>query len=507
MAQPYELTACEAVEQLRKKNLSAVELVTSCLDRIEALDGTIAAWTYVDRDGALARAKAVDATPGDGAMRGVPIGIKDVIETADMPTEYGTPIFAGWKPATDAACVARAKSVGAIVLGKHVTQAFACGAPVRTANPLNPDHTSGGSSSGSVAAVAAKMVPVAFGTQSASSLIRPASYNGLVGMRPSVGLISTTGFKPFTASFDTIGLLGRRVDDVELLWTSQLGVPFTPGRKPSKRLKIGICRPPWLDRAEPSALAAIDKAERCFGEAGAEVREIVLPASYPHLLELHEQIHDFEGSRSYAYEYDHHRDQLDNRVKGLIERGRALSGETYLDAMAQARKARAEFPDVIGDCDAIVTAAAPGEAPKGYRALGERFEIMGDPAQSRAWTLLQVPVVTVPCHKGPAGLPVGVQLIGRFGSDLALLSDRALGRRGHCRSPSEDIRLIRNAPDTERKDHRHAQDHEIVARRGGSDRRIASRRMPARRMTRSTSASVSSFRAWTAITRRAAKAC
>jgi Asp-tRNA(Asn)/Glu-tRNA(Gln) amidotransferase A subunit family amidase len=421
MPEPYELTACDALELMSAKKLSATELLASCLKRIDALEDVIGAWTYIDRAGAIARAKAIDESPGAGALRGIPIGVKDVIDTADIPTSYGSPIFDGWQPRTDAACVTIAREEGAVVVGKTVTQAFACGTTVKTANPLNIKHTSGGSSSGSVAAVAAKMVPLAFGTQSASSLIRPASYTGLVGLRPSMGLLSVAGFKYFNGSFDTIGLLGRSVDDVELLWASQLGASFTRGTRPGRPLKIGVCRPPWLDQATPAAHEAIDKAERAFAQAGAMVSEIVLPESYAGLVEVHSKTQDFEAARSYAHEYRHHRDELDSRVRGILDRGYALPVETYIELLACAQAARAAFPTVIGDFDCIVTAAAPGEAPKGWHALGDKFDFMGDTSQSRAWTLLHVPQVTVPCHHGPAGLPVGIQLIARYGADRSLL--------------------------------------------------------------------------------------
>jgi Asp-tRNA(Asn)/Glu-tRNA(Gln) amidotransferase A subunit family amidase len=421
MSQPYELTACDALDRIRSKDLSAEELLLSCLARIEALEPTIGAWAHLETAAALKAARNFDATM-PGTLLGIPIGIKDVIDTADMPTEYGSPIFKGYRPQTDAACVMSAREEGAIILGKTVTQPFACNGLVRTANPLNINHTSGGSSSGSAAAVAAKMIPISIGTQSASSTIRPASYNGLVGMRPSLGLISVSGFKPYTASCDTIGLLGRSVDDVELLWSSLMRLPFQRNRRPKKSPKFGICRPSWLaNAAEQSARDAVDKAERKLALAGAEIRDLVLPNSFEQLPEIHEHIHDYEGARSYAFEYQHHRGRLDPRVLSLIERGRALPTATYLDDIAKAREARAFFPNVIADYDCIVTAAAPGEAPKGWYALGEKFEFMGNPIQSRAWTILHLPVVTVPCHHGPSGLPVGIQLIGRYGSDLELL--------------------------------------------------------------------------------------
>lgn len=421
MADPADLTACDALELIRARRLGAVELAEACLARIAALEPVIGAWCHLDPEGALAAARARDAAPPGGALHGIPLGVKDVIDTADMPSAYGSPIHAGWRPRTDAAAVAQARRDGAVVLGKTVTTAFASGGTVRTANPHNPDHTSGGSSAGSAAAVAAGMVPVAFGTQSASSLIRPASYCGLVGMRPSMGVISVAGFKYFNGSFDTIGLLGRDVDDVELLWTSQLGLPFARGGRPPAAPKVAVCRPTWLALAQPESHAAIDAAAARLAAAGAEVTELLLPARWDALVALHTDIQAFEAARSYLWEYEHHRDALDPRVRALIEQGLAIPAHRYIAMLREAAAARAEVPAVFGAADLVLTAAAPGEAPKGWRALGDAFASMGDTSQSRAWTLLHLPVVTVPCHRGPAGLPVGVQLIGRFGEDQALL--------------------------------------------------------------------------------------
>ncbi|MBM3492002.1 MAG: amidase [Alphaproteobacteria bacterium] len=421
MPEPFELTACEALSLLSRRQLSAVELIGSCLQRIAACEPVIGAWTWLDAERALQTARQLDEAGPSGQLHGIPLGVKDVIDTADMPTGYGSAIYDGWRPAADAGCVSIARRQGAVILGKTVTIAFACGAPVRTANPLNPKHTSGGSSSGSAAAVAAKMVPVAFGSQSASSLIRPASYTGLVGMRPSLGLLSVAGFKYFNGSFDTIGLLGRSVDDVELLWCSQLDVPFQAGEMPARRASVAVCRPPWLTAAHRDGQAAIDVAERRLRQAGHEVRDLVLPADYGGIVQVHERMQAFEAARSYAFEYQHHRDKLDAVVRSIIELGHAVPFEEYLEYVRLGQKLRHEFPALLGGADCLLTAAASGEAPLGWQALGSAFSNMGTPEQSRPWTLLHLPVVTVPCHKGPNGLPVGVQLIARYGEDRDLL--------------------------------------------------------------------------------------
>jgi len=421
MPEPFELTACDAIDLMAKRRLSAEELTKSCLARIEACEPEIGAWTWLDGEAAQATARRLDERGPSGPLHGVPLGVKDVIDTADMPTGYGSAIYDGWRPAADAGCVSVARRQGAVILGKTVTIAFACGAPVRTANPLNTQHTAGGSSSGSAAAVAAKMIPLAFGSQSASSTIRPASYNGLVGMRPSMGLLSVAGFKYFNGSFDTIGLLARTVDDVELLWCSQLDLPFRRGGRPEQKPRVAICRPPWLLPEHAEGHAAVDAAERRLRQAGVEVRELILPPGYADLVRVHERMQAFEAARSYAFEYERHRDALDAVVRGIIELGHAVPFDEYLSYVHLSQRLRHEFPALLGDADCVLTAAASSEAPKGQRALGDAFSSMGTAEQSRPWTLLHLPVVAVPCHRGPAGLPVGVQLIGRFGEDRRLL--------------------------------------------------------------------------------------
>jgi len=419
MSEPFELTACEALNLIRRRELGAVELVDSCICRVEALEPKISAWKFLAADSARDRAKALDNMEPAGAMHGIPLGVKDVIETADMPTGYGSPIYEGWRPRTDAACVAIAKRQGGIVLGKTITTELACGSAVRTSNPLNINHTSGGSSAGSCAAVAAKMIPVAFGTQSGSSTIRPASYCGLVGMRPSMGLISVAGFKCFNGSFDTIGLLGRTVDDVELLWTSQLETSFTAGEVAPAPPKFLICYPAWMEDCEPAAKEAVDTAARTLAAAGARVEHIELPPEYAALIEMHQEIQWFETARSYAHEYETGR--IDWRVRDSIERGMKVPLDRYVSQMKRAQLMRAEFPSLIGDADAILCNAAAGEALKNWRLLGDDFT-MGDALQSRAWTLLHLPTVTLPAFIGPQGLPVGVQFLSAFGEDRRLLS-------------------------------------------------------------------------------------
>jgi Asp-tRNA(Asn)/Glu-tRNA(Gln) amidotransferase A subunit family amidase len=415
----YELTACQAADLIRRKELGVLELLDSCLSRIEALEPEINAWKFLAPELARARARELDCVEPVGPLHGIPIGIKDVIDTADMPSGYGSPIYEHHRPVADAACVTLARRAGAVMVGKTITTEFACGSTARTSNPWNINHTSGGSSSGSCAAVAADMVPVSFGSQSASSTIRPASYCGLVGMRPSMGTISVAGFKYFNGSFDTIGLLARDVDDVALLWSTQMSVPVIRS-DPARMRKILVCYPTWMEGYEPSARAAVEHAATVMAAAGARIESLELPPEYSDLPELHHEIQCFETSRSYAHEYETAAARLDWRVRETIEAGMKIGGDRYIEMLKRAQRLRHELQSVIGDADAVLTNAAPGEAPLNWRVMGDQFS-MGDTRQSRPWTLLHVPAITVPAYIGPQGLPVGIQLLSTFGSDGTLL--------------------------------------------------------------------------------------
>lgn len=419
MPEAYELSACQAVDLIRKKELGVLELLDSCLARIEALEPTIQAWKFLAPDLARARAKELDKLEPVGLLHGIPLGIKDVIDTADMPSGYGSPIYEKHRPVADAACVALARRAGAVILGKTITTELACGSTAATSNPWNINHTSGGSSSGSCAAVAADMVPVAFGSQSASSTIRPSSYCGIVGMRPSMGTVSVAGFKYFNGSFDTIGFLARDVDDVALLWSSQMNVPLLR-RAVTEAPRILVCYPPWMDGCEPCARAAVERAAALMASAGARVELLELPPEYADLPALHHEIQRFEAARSYAHEYETDAERLDWRVRETIEAGMKIDGERYIEMCKRAQRLRHEFASMVGNADAVLTNAAPGEAPANWRVMGERFS-MGDTRQSRAWTLLHVPTIAVPADLGPRGLPIGVQLLSTFGSDRKLL--------------------------------------------------------------------------------------
>jgi Asp-tRNA(Asn)/Glu-tRNA(Gln) amidotransferase A subunit family amidase len=415
MSLANELGVLEAVKAIKAGRLRSVDLVAACFDRIDARENEIGAWIYLDRQKAMAEAAASDARPAEGPLSGIPIAVKDIIDTVDMPTEYGSPIYRGRRPAWDAACVAMIRQAGAIVLGKTVTTEFAYFAPGKTANPRDIRCTPGGSSSGSAAAVADNMGPAAFGSQTAASLIRPAAFCGVVGYKPSLGEFSLAGIKPFAESFDTLGTITRSVADAAYLRSVLLGGYEVTEDHDSGRIRVGICRGPWWDCADESSQRAIEEAAAKMARGGAEVGEVALPQHFDRLVEMHIRIMAFEAARNLSYEYGARRQLLSASLVNLIESGIRVKRVEYLAAQHECERVRREFMNVIKQWDVLLTPSAKGEAPRGLQATG-------DPLFSRMWTLLGVPSLTLPGFVGPNGLPVGVQLIGTYRNDDRLLA-------------------------------------------------------------------------------------
>jgi Asp-tRNA(Asn)/Glu-tRNA(Gln) amidotransferase A subunit family amidase len=375
----------------------------------------VGAWHYLDPAAALAAARQRDSEPPRGPLHGIPIAVKDLIDTADMPTGYGSPIYEGHRPAADAACVALARAAGAIVLGKTVTTEFACFTAGKTANPRNPAHTPGGSSSGSAAAVADGMVPLGFGTQTAGSVIRPAAYCGCVGYKPSFGTIARAGVKPLADSLDTVGVMARTVDDAAFFTGVIAERPALRNIKMPSAPRFGLYRTPMWGEAEPSTIAALDRARAALERAGAWIAEIVVPPEHQTLTAAQETIMGFELVRGLAYERLSHSAELSPRLAQLLDSGLTVGPNAYDSAIAETQAARAQLDAFFGPCDAMLAPAAPGEAPPG---LG----YTGNPVFNRMWTLLGVPCLTLPAAWGDSGLPTGVQLIGRVGDDARLIA-------------------------------------------------------------------------------------
>ncbi len=421
----HEASALELARRLDAGEITAERIVEACLARIAAREPTVRAWIHLDRDGALAMARQLDRGGRRGLLHAIPMGVKDIIDTADQPTGYGSPIYARHQPCADAATVALARAAGAIILGKTVTTEFANRHPGPTTNPHNSGHTPGGSSSGSAAAVADAMVPLATGTQTGGSVIRPASYCGVHALKPSFGGFGTFGVKPNTELLDTVGVMARDVGDLALAYAALAGLPFAGPPAGDIAPRIGVCRTPYWDKALPESQAAVTEAASRLSRAGAKVTDVTLPADYARLHESQEAISGFEAPRNHADELRRNDGLLSRVLREKIDEGRRVSLDAFRAARRHAERCRAGFAAAMAGCDVLLTPSAPGEPPAG-------LESTGNPVFNALWTLLYVPCLTLPGFTGPKGLPVGVQLIARRFHDAALLDAAAwVDRRLH----------------------------------------------------------------------------
>ncbi|MGY2485152.1 amidase [Cupriavidus sp. CP313] len=418
------------VKMVSRRELSAEAVVRAALARIAAQDAGILAWQHVGGDTAVAQARRLDAGGASGALPGVPLGVKDLMDTADMPTTYGSPIYAGHRPGVDAAAVALARSAGAVVVGKTVTTEFATFQPGPTRNPRAPadrPRTPGGSSSGSAAAVAAGMVPLAFGTQTAGSIVRPAAYCGVVGYKPTHGTLPLAGIKPLAPSLDTVGVLARRVDDAAffigtLARDAAVADASTVRHAP---LRIGICRTPHWERAGADTQAALDTAIRALERIGGTVRDFDLPQACHGLTEAQLDIMAFEALAAFAPEARERAEGFSAAFARQLEAGRAVTGQRFHVALAHAEAARTAFNMAMAEFDVVLAPSAEGEAPVGLGATG-------DPIFCRMWSLLGTPCVHVPTGTGATGMPVGVTVTGPRHADARVLGmahrlEQALG--------------------------------------------------------------------------------
>jgi Asp-tRNA(Asn)/Glu-tRNA(Gln) amidotransferase A subunit family amidase len=398
MTEPCRLGAKEAARRIERGELDPQALVHSCLERIAARDGDLRAWVFVNQDPSIPKAV--------GRLRGVPVGVKDIFDTFDMPTEYGSPIYAGHRPRADCAPVALTRGAGGTILGKTVTAEFATFVPRATRNPHDLARTPGGSSSGSAAAVADFMVPLAFGTQTAGSVIRPGSYCGVVAYKPTYNTFPRAGVKPNADSLDTVGVYARSAEDVAFFTDALIGIRPAPIDQP----RIGFCRTWEWNQVQPEMAAAFDAAARRL-----DAREITLPESFRGLRAAHTCILWFEGARSLADEYRRFPELIDPALRERCEAGYALDWREYAAALQLAARSRAMLEAAFAGCDVLIAPAATGEAPVGLGSTG-------DVAMNVVWTLLHAPCVSVPVMKSPAGLPLGLQLIGRIGEDARTLA-------------------------------------------------------------------------------------
>ena len=412
---PLALSVREAAHAIAAKRLGVADYIGAWVELIEAQEDIVGAWQHFDRAAVMETARRRDNEAPLGPLHGIPLAVKDIIDTFDMPTGYGSPIYRGHRPAADASCVALARGAGAVVLGKTVSTEFAYFTPGKTTNPHNPAHTPGGSSSGSAAAVGAGMAPLAFGTQTAGSILRPASYCGAVGYKPSFGLLQRAGVKAISDSLDTVGVIARNVEDAaffigvlsERRALREITAPLPP--------RFGFCRTAMWDDAEPATRAALDRTRAALLAAGAQVNDIAVPDDQRGLVPAHDIVMSYEMTRALSDERLRHAEQISPRLAQLFDHGMTIGLDDYGAALADAAVARRGLDAFFGDCAAMLVPAAPGEAPEGH-------SFTGSPVFNRTWTLLGVPAVTIPAGKGPSGLPVGIQLVGRIGDDTRLMS-------------------------------------------------------------------------------------
>jgi Asp-tRNA(Asn)/Glu-tRNA(Gln) amidotransferase A subunit family amidase len=424
------LGLAQAASDIREGRITSVELVGDCLERIRAVDADVEAWAFLDADHALRQAKAADDWRRHGkataSLHGVPIGVKDIFDTGDMPTELGSPLWSGRTPRRDAAVVARLRSAGAVIMGKTVTTEYAYFHPGKTRNPHDPGRTPGGSSSGSAAAVAAAMIPGAIGSQTNGSVIRPAAFCGVVGFKPTHGLIPRSGALILSRTLDHVGVFARSVEDAALLAETLMGfdeedadtrplarqpLASTATSAPPLPPRFAFVKSPAWKHVEQGTAEAFARLVEALGDNASTVD---MGASFEAAIDMHRTVMEVEMAHNLHRDYEQGRDKLSARLRQLIERGRQEKATDYLAAVTARERLCEALDPVFDEYDAILTPAAPGEAPQGLASTG-------NPVFCTMWTYLGVPAVTLPLLEGPSGMPLGVQLVARPGNDARLL--------------------------------------------------------------------------------------
>ena len=408
------LSAAAMAKGIAAGEFTSEALVSDCLARIDARDGDIHAWAFIDPELALAQARARDCEAPAGPLHGVPVGIKDVLDTMDMPTEYGSHLYKGNRPGADTATVAVLRAAGAVILGKTITTEFACPFPSVTRNPHDLERTPGVSSSGSAAAVADFMVPLANGTQTGGSVIRPASLCGLYGFKGSLDGLDRSGIRHLKPSIDTLGLFARHLEDIGLIRAALTGESAAPARTGAPR--IGIARTHVWPKALPETVAMIEHASQKLNAAGASVSDVDLADDFRAVMEERfRHITAYEGVRASDDFIADHLDEITSWSRDGYVFGKSVSDADYEAAKAEAARVRGLLAPIFGDFDILITPAATGEAPKD-------LTIIEGGAFNGLWTLMHGPCVTLPAYSGPNGMPVGLQLVGAEGSDGATLA-------------------------------------------------------------------------------------
>jgi Asp-tRNA(Asn)/Glu-tRNA(Gln) amidotransferase A subunit family amidase len=425
------LSATEAARLIRGGVISSEQLVEACLARVREADAQVQAWAFLDPDHALAQARAADelrlSGQPTGPLHGVPVGIKDIFDTADMPTENGSVLYAGRTPSRDATVVTRLRAAGAVIMGKTVTTEFAFLSPGKTRNPHNPEHTPGGSSSGSAAAVAAGMVPLGLGSQTNGSTIRPAAFCGVLGFKPTHGLIPRHGIFALSRTLDHLGLFARSIDDIALLAAQLVGyderdpdtrprarIPFVEvaAEEPPLPPMFAFVKTPYWERADEDTKEGFAELIEQLGE---QVEEIELLPSAVEAWNLHQTIMEAEMAANLEREWDKGRDRFSEQLRAQLERGRDVRAIDYQRALSRIVPIHESLVELFEQrYDAILTPAATGAAPKGLSSTG-------DPVFCTLWTLCGMPAISLPLLQGANGLPLGVQLVGPRNGDARLL--------------------------------------------------------------------------------------
>ena len=397
------LSLVETLARIRSGDLTPDAAIDAARRAIAAREGEIGAFVHIDPQ---ARAS------GQGPLNGIAVGVKDIIDVAGLPTAMGSEIYEGWVPRADASLVALLRRAGATILGKTTTTAFAFQDPTPTRNPANPAHTPGGSSAGSAAAVAAGMVPLALGTQTGGSVIRPASFCGVAAIKPSFRLIPTVGVKCYSWTLDTVGLFAPKVGDLTVALEAITGRQMKADE--TRPPRVGLLTQDFAGSLEAASVSALETAVAALKRAGAEVVAVTPPPAMGEAWALHPRIQAFEARQALAWEYDNHRERLAPLLRAEFDAAQAAAPQDYDEARRVARAARKQARDMFGDFDAIVTYSAPGAAPHGLGSTGE-------PRFNRLFTLLGTPCVNVPGLRDGNGLPVGIQIVAPFARDHVAL--------------------------------------------------------------------------------------
>jgi len=425
MEQQYNrLGAAEIAAGIASGSFTAEAVMRDFLERIAQREPEIGAFAHLAADEALEGARAADRQGRGGPLHGVPFVIKDIIDTVDFPTGWGSPIYEGFRPPRNASCVELLQRAGAVPLGKTVTTEFAYFHPGKTANPHNIAHTPGGSSSGSAAAVADFMTPLAFGSQTAASVIRPSAFCGILGYKATLGQFDLQGVMGLAPSLDTLGLMARTVDDLVLARSVLCGSsPETAADFDETPPRVALMRGPHWQEGSMEMRDVCQRALAKLHAAGAQTGELAHPEVFEELTECHKTVIAFETAHARLYEFRQHRSRVSAHFAELMETGLAIPRTDYDQARRTGRHAARMLDTLYTDIDVILAPAAKGEAPAGLDATG-------DPLYSRAWTLLQNPCLSIPFGTGPGGLPLSVQIVGRHGDDGRLL---AAGKWIHAR--------------------------------------------------------------------------